>query len=68
MADKKIGPVEESIRRLREQRYLTRGAGAKSKAIAAHASVDQLRAAVAAVPPTKSRAQKKAAKKKAKRR
>lgn len=65
MADRKApGPVEQSIARLRELRYKTRGAGAKSNAIAAHArSVDQLREAIAEV-----RTQKKAAKKKAKRR
>ena len=66
MADRKApGPVEQSIARLREKRYMERGAGAKSKKPARHAiaDVDQLRAAVAAVPPTKSKAQKKAAKK-----
>lgn len=57
--------VVDSIRALREKRYMERGAGAKSKKLARHAiaDVDQLRAAVAAVPPTKSRAQKKATKK-----
>jgi len=52
--------VVDSIRVLRERRYYERGAGAK---LPPKPDIDQLRAAVAAVPPTKSKAQKKAAKK-----
>jgi hypothetical protein len=66
MADRKApGPVEQSIARLRELRYQTRGAGAKSKAPSLTAKrIEQLQGMIDAVPPTKSRAEKKAAKQK----
>lgn len=68
MSDKKMGPVEASIARLRELRYMTRGPGAKPARAPKVATIEQLRSDVAAVPPTKSRAQKKAAKKARKKR
>lgn len=64
MAEKKIGDVEASVRALRERRYMTRGPGARSKAPSLTAQrIDQLKQEIAAIPPTKSRAEKKAAKK-----
>lgn len=48
MSDKKPGPVEESIRRLREQRYMTMGPGAKRPVH--KPSVDELREVVAKIP------------------
>lgn len=68
MSEKKMGPVEASIARLRELRYMTRGPGAKPARQAKAPTIEQLRADVAAVPPTKTKAQKKAAKKAKKKR
>ena len=50
MSDKKMGPVEESIARLRELRYMTRGPGSERQKPAKLATVDQLREKVAKVP------------------
>jgi hypothetical protein len=58
MSDKKMGPVEESIVRLRERRYMERGAGAK-KQPAKLATVDELRAKVSKVPTKISKRKKK---------
>lgn len=56
--------VVDSIRALREKRYAERGAGAKLKAPSLTTQrIDQLQGLMDAVPPTKSRAEKKAAKK-----
>lgn len=64
MADRKApGPVESSIARLRELRYMTRGPGAKP---VKKPSIEQLRADVAAIKTKPSKPKK--AKKKARRR
>lgn len=61
--------VVDSIRALREKRYMTRGPGAKLKTPSDTTKrVAMLQQLVDAVPPTKSRAAKKAAKKKGARR
>lgn len=66
MSDKKATDrgVADSIAALRHKRYLERGAGAKLKTPSATTQrIAQLQQLVDAVPPTKSRAQKKALKK-----
>lgn len=66
VSDKKAADrgVADSIRALREKRYMTRGAGAKAKAPSLTTQrIEQLQGMIDAVPPTKSRAEKKAAKK-----
>lgn len=63
MADKKSGDrgVVDSIARLRELRYMTRGPGAKPPRKATQPSIEDLRAKVAAVAkkPSKRRSKKK---------
>lgn len=69
MADKKpAGPSKaDQVTALRFKRYMERGPGAKVKIESdTHkriAQIEQLASAIAAVPPTKSKAAKKAAKK-----
>lgn len=66
MSDKKIGPVEASIARLRELRYMTRGPGANlNRSAAAAPTLKKLRASIddaskrAAAKPAKKAKKKK---------
>jgi hypothetical protein len=60
MADKKApGPVEQSIIRLRELRYMTRGPGAVRARPVKLPSIDKLRADIAMVPAKKSKKKSK---------
>lgn len=69
MVDKKTPSKVDQIAALRERRYMERGAGAKVKVESdTHKRIAMLQQLVDAVPPTKSRAAKKAAKKRKARR
>lgn len=59
MSEKKIGPVEASIARLRELRYMTRGPGAARARPPKLPSIDNLRADIAKVPAKKSKKKSK---------
>ena len=63
--DKKSGDrgVVDSIARLRQIRYMTRGAGAKPSKAPATPTVEQLRATVAKVKPKKRNKSKKRSRK-----